>query len=134
LQRGADAVRVPRRDRLRRRDQLVTANGCEEPVRRHRGGALAIVDSHSYPQRPLDIFNPTLTADDYFLIPSYDIGLYYSGGNFQPGPGGLGFTTSLVRFRGCRPALTGPGTSPASSGSTSTPTALGRVDLTQAAR
>ncbi|MHC4421995.1 MAG: agmatine deiminase family protein [Planctomycetota bacterium] len=61
-----------------------------------QGGALAIVDSHYYPTRPLDNFNPTLTADDFFLIPSYDMGLYYSGGNFQPGPGGSGFTTSLV--------------------------------------
>jgi agmatine/peptidylarginine deiminase len=62
-----------------------------------QNGALAIVDSHYYPQRPLDNFNPTLTADDHFLIPSYDIGLYYSGGNFQPGPGGSGYTTSLVQ-------------------------------------
>ncbi|MHC4827455.1 MAG: agmatine deiminase family protein [Planctomycetota bacterium] len=53
-----------------------------------QNGALAIVDSHYYPTRPRDNFSPTLTADDHFLIPSYDIGLYYSGGN--------GYTTSLV--------------------------------------
>lgn len=56
----------------------------------------AIVDSHYYPSRPLDNFIPTLLADDYFLMPSYDIGLYYSGGNFQPGPNRSGFVTSLI--------------------------------------
>jgi agmatine/peptidylarginine deiminase len=61
-----------------------------------QNGALAIVDSHYYPTRPLDNFNPTLTGDDFFQIPTYDIGLYYSGGNFQPGPAGSGYTTSLV--------------------------------------
>lgn len=58
---------------------------------------LAIVDSHYYPNRPQDNFIPTLLADDYFFLPSYDIGLYYSGGNFQPGPNRNGFVTSLVQ-------------------------------------
>ncbi len=61
-----------------------------------QNGALGIVDSHYYPTRPLDNFVPTRLADDYFLMPSYDIGLYYSGGNFQPGPNRTGYTTSLT--------------------------------------
>ncbi|MHC4428294.1 MAG: agmatine deiminase family protein [Planctomycetota bacterium] len=61
-----------------------------------QSGPRAIVDSHYYPTRPQDNFIPTLLADDEFLIPSYDIGLYYSGGNFQPGADGSGFTTTLV--------------------------------------
>jgi len=59
-------------------------------------GALAIVDSHYYPSRPLDNFCPTLLGDDYFICPTYDMGLYYSGGNFQPGPDRTGFCTSLM--------------------------------------
>ncbi len=61
-----------------------------------QNGTMGIVDSHYYPTRPLDNFIPTLLADDYFQVPSYDIGLYYSGGNFQPGPNRSGFVTSLV--------------------------------------
>jgi agmatine/peptidylarginine deiminase len=61
-------------------------------------GALAIVDSHYYPTRPLDNFTPTLIAENAFRIPSYPMGLYYSGGNFQPGPGGTGYTTSIVYY------------------------------------
>jgi hypothetical protein len=61
-----------------------------------QGGALAIVDSHYYPNRSLDNFIPTLVGDDDFGMPTYDIGLYYSGGNFQPGPNRSGFVTSLV--------------------------------------
>lgn len=57
---------------------------------------LAIADSHYYPTRPLDNFIPTLLGDDYFQIPTYDMGLYYSGGNFQPGAGRSGFVTALV--------------------------------------
>jgi agmatine/peptidylarginine deiminase len=59
-------------------------------------GARAIVDSHYYPGRNLDNYIPTLLADDYFLLPSYDIGLVYSGGNFQPGPNRTGYTTGIV--------------------------------------
>jgi len=44
----------------------------------------------------LDNFIPTLLGDDHFLMPTYDMGLYYSGGNFQPGPRRTGFVTSLV--------------------------------------
>ncbi len=63
-----------------------------------QSGTRAIVDSHYYPTRPLDNFIPTLLADDYFLIPSYDIGLYYSGGNFQADANGNGFMTSLIHL------------------------------------
>ncbi len=58
--------------------------------------ALAIVDSHYYPTRPLDNFIPTLTGDNNFRVPTYDMGLYFSGGNFQPGPNRSGFVTALV--------------------------------------
>lgn len=58
--------------------------------------ALAIADSHYYPTRPLDNFVPTLVASDAFVVPAYPMGLYYSGGNFQPGPNRSGFCTSLV--------------------------------------
>jgi agmatine/peptidylarginine deiminase len=61
-----------------------------------QNGNLMIVDSHYYPGRPLDNFIPTLLGDDHFLMPTYDMGLYYSGGNFQPGPRRTGFVTSLV--------------------------------------
>ena len=61
-----------------------------------QGGADATVDSHYYPGRPNDNFIPTLLADDHFLRPSYDIGLYYSGGNFQASADGQGFITSLI--------------------------------------
>lgn len=57
---------------------------------------LAIVDSHYYPGRDRDNFTPTNLGDNFFLIPTYDMGLYYSGGNFQPGPNGSAFVTQLV--------------------------------------
>lgn len=60
--------------------------------------ALAVVDSHYYPNRPLDNFIPTLVGDNNFNVPTYDMGLYYSGGNFQPGPNRSGFVTSLVTY------------------------------------
>ncbi len=63
-----------------------------------QGGARAVADSHYYPDRPLDNFIPTLVADDYFREPSYDINLYYSGGNFQPGPQRTGFVTGLINL------------------------------------
>jgi len=59
-------------------------------------GALAIVDSHYYPTRPNDNFIPTLLGDDHLIMTTYDMGLYYSGGNFQPGPERTGFVTSLI--------------------------------------
>jgi hypothetical protein len=59
-------------------------------------GALGIIDSNYYPQRPLDNFIPTLLGDDIFKMPTYDIGLYYSGGNFQPGPNRTAFMSNLV--------------------------------------
>ena len=59
-------------------------------------GADAVVDSHYYPDRPLDNFIPTLLADDYFVNPSWDMPLYYSGGNFQPSADRQGFVTELI--------------------------------------
>jgi agmatine deiminase len=56
----------------------------------------SIVDSHYYPERPADNFLPTLLGDDEFTIPTWDIGLYYSGGNFQPGVARTGYVTSLI--------------------------------------
>ena len=59
-------------------------------------GAIGIVDSHYYPTRPLDNFIPTLIGDDNFIMPTYDIGLYYSGGNFLPGSDRSAFMSSLI--------------------------------------
>jgi agmatine/peptidylarginine deiminase len=61
-----------------------------------QNGALGLVDSHYYPTRTNDNFIPTLIGDDHLIMPTYDIGLYYSGGNFQPGPDRSGFVTALV--------------------------------------
>jgi len=60
-----------------------------------QNGTLGIVDSHYYQSRDNDNFIPTLVGD-YLNIPTYDIGLYYSGGNFQPGPDRSGFATELL--------------------------------------
>ncbi|MGB0716835.1 MAG: agmatine deiminase family protein [Phycisphaerae bacterium] len=57
---------------------------------------LAIVDSHYYPNRPLDNFIPTVLAEDYYQTPRHHIGLYYSGGNFLPGSNRSAFITSLI--------------------------------------
>jgi agmatine deiminase len=59
---------------------------------------LAIVDSHYYPNRGLDNFIPTLIGQDSFVMPTYDIPLYYSGGNFLVGPNRSGFKTALVNL------------------------------------
>jgi agmatine deiminase len=61
-------------------------------------GTLAVVDSHYYETRPLDNFIPTLVGDATLGVPTYDQGLYYSGGNFQPGPNRTGFCTALVNL------------------------------------
>lgn len=61
-------------------------------------GTLAVVDSHYYAARPLDNFIPTLVGDATLGVPTYDQGLYYSGGNFQPGPNRTGFCTALVNL------------------------------------
>ncbi len=63
-----------------------------------QGNTMAIADSHYYPTRPLDNFIPTLVGDNTFGIPTYDMGLYYSGGNFQPGPNRSGFCTALINL------------------------------------
>lgn len=59
-------------------------------------GAMGIVDSHYYPGRPEDNFIPSVLGDEYFLLPTFDMGLYHSGGNFQAGPNRSGFVTSLI--------------------------------------
>jgi len=61
-------------------------------------GTLAIADSHYYPNRGLDNFIPTLIGQDSFITPTYDMPLYYSGGNFLVGPGNSGFKTALVNL------------------------------------
>ena len=63
-----------------------------------QNGTLAVVDSHYYPTRPQDNFIPTLVGDSTFNVPTYDQGLYYSGGNFQPGPNRSGFCTALINL------------------------------------
>jgi agmatine deiminase len=55
-----------------------------------------IVDSHYYQGRPLDNFIPTLLGDNHFDVQTYDMGLFYSGGNFQPGPNRTGYATELL--------------------------------------
>ncbi|NOT29678.1 MAG: hypothetical protein HOP15_04420 [Planctomycetes bacterium] len=62
-----------------------------------QSGTRVVADSHYYPSRPVDNFIPTRLAYDTFIEPSYPMGLYYSGGNFQPGPGRSGYVTSLVQ-------------------------------------
>lgn len=59
---------------------------------------IGIVNSQYYPTRTLDNFIPALLGEDHFLMSTYDMGLYYSGGNFQPGPGGSGFVTSIINL------------------------------------
>ena len=63
-----------------------------------QGGTLAVVDSHYYPNRPSDNFLPTLIGDATLGVPTLDMGLYYSGGNFQPGPNRSGFCTALINL------------------------------------
>lgn len=46
------------------------------------GGALAVVDSHYHPDRPNDNFVPNQVAEDFFHVPLFYQGLYYSGGDF----------------------------------------------------
>ncbi len=62
-----------------------------------QSGTRVIADSHYYPSRPLDNFIPTELAYDAFIEPAHAMGLYYSGGNFQPGPERSGYVTSLVQ-------------------------------------
>jgi hypothetical protein len=61
-----------------------------------QNGTLAVVDSHYYPTRPLDNFIPTLVGDQTFGVPTYDIGLYYSGGNYLAGPNRQAFVSALI--------------------------------------
>lgn len=59
-------------------------------------GVRAIADSHYYPTRPNDNFIPTAVSQGAFGMKSFNMPLYYSGGNFQPGPNRSGFITSLI--------------------------------------
>jgi agmatine/peptidylarginine deiminase len=59
---------------------------------------IGIVNSQYYPTRTLDNFIPALLGEDHFQMATYDMGLYYSGGNFQPGPGRSGFVTALINL------------------------------------
>ena len=59
-------------------------------------GAMGIADSHYYPGRPKDNFIPSVLGDDYFLLPTFAMPVYHSGGNFQAGPNRSGFVTSLI--------------------------------------
>lgn len=61
-------------------------------------GTLAIADSHYYPTRPADNFIPTLLGDDAFHVPTYDMPMYFSGGNLQPGPNRTGFMSALINL------------------------------------
>ena len=63
-----------------------------------RNDTLTITDSHYYPGRPNDNFIPTEVGEDNFNFYTSPIGLYYSGGNFQPGPNRSGFVTSLINL------------------------------------
>ncbi len=69
-------------------------------------GVIGIADSHYYPGRPNDNFIPTNAGDDFFHVPTYDMDLYYSGGNFQPGPNRSGYVTNLINAD--NPGLTNP--------------------------
>ncbi len=60
-------------------------------------GTMVVGDSHYYPGRAQDNFVPTLVGDDYFGVPTYDVPVYFSGGNFLPGPDRTAFVTSLIR-------------------------------------
>ena len=61
-------------------------------------GAMGIIDSHYYPSRPKDNFIPSVLGDVHFITPTFDMGLYHSGGNFQAGPNRSGFVTSLINL------------------------------------
>jgi agmatine deiminase len=64
----------------------------------YQDGAIGIADSHYYPTRDEDNFVPTALGDDHFIVPTYDQGLYYSGGNFMPGPNRTAFMSSLINL------------------------------------
>jgi len=61
-----------------------------------QSGTRVVVDSHYERPRPQDNFIPTLVAED-FVEPAHAMGLFYSGGNFQPGPDRSGFVTARVQ-------------------------------------
>jgi agmatine/peptidylarginine deiminase len=61
-------------------------------------GAMGIVDGHYYPGRPKDNFIPSILGDEHLIAPTFDMGLYHSGGNFQAGPNRSGFVTSLINL------------------------------------
>jgi agmatine deiminase len=59
---------------------------------------IGIVNSQYYPTRTLDNFIPALLGEDHFLMSTYDMGLYYSGGNFLPGSGRSAFVSALINL------------------------------------
>ncbi|NIS17013.1 MAG: hypothetical protein GWN14_04825 [candidate division Zixibacteria bacterium] len=63
-----------------------------------QNNTLGIVNSQYYPTRPLDNFVPELVGTDHFQVFTYDMGLYYSGGNFQPTQNRNGFVTALIQL------------------------------------
>jgi agmatine deiminase len=64
----------------------------------YQDSAIGIVNSQYYPTRALDNFVPALLGEDYFEIPTYDMGLYYSGGNFLPGRNRIAFVSSIMNL------------------------------------
>jgi agmatine deiminase len=63
-----------------------------------QNNTLGLSDSHYYQTRQFDNFVPTLLGDEYYDIPTWDMRLYHSGGNFLGGPNQSGFVSSLVNL------------------------------------
>jgi agmatine/peptidylarginine deiminase len=61
-----------------------------------QNNCLGIVDSNY--GTPDENFFPTLLGEDYFNIPTFQIGLTYPGGDFQAGPNRTGYCTSLINL------------------------------------
>jgi agmatine deiminase len=58
--------------------------------------ALCIVNSQYFSTRSLDNFVPELIGTDHFLMPTYDMGLSYAGGNLLPGLSRNAFMSSII--------------------------------------
>jgi len=57
---------------------------------------LAVVDNRYFTSRPSDNFVPRLLAQDVFVAPAYEMGLFHFGGNLLASADRQGFVTSLV--------------------------------------